>query len=192
MWLVIKRASLERDYKSQPLADCGINFHTTYEYSGIHLRTPHTYPTAHCTADFFSFEGSVSGRMLACGIAFWVGWLVKCVMSYVDKIHLHQPWKAWLLSSGVVSLRCMFMLCARFMTSRVNVNNAICRRSVHEISFKRSAFDFMHSNRLCRWRYLLSLGEESMRAGNINMHLSDSLTVLIKAPSTRNPSISHS
>ena len=91
-----------------------------------------------------------------------------------------------------VSLRCMFMLCARFMTSRVNVNNAICRRSVHEISFKRSAFDFMHSNRLCRWRYLLSLGEESMRACNINIHPSDSFTVLIKAPSTRNPSISHS
>lgn len=44
MGLVIKRASLERDYKSQPLADCGINFHTTYEYSGIHLRTPHTLP----------------------------------------------------------------------------------------------------------------------------------------------------
>ena len=118
--------------------------------------------------------------------------LVKCVMSSVDKIRLHQPWKAWLLSSGVVSLGCMFMLCARFMTSRVNVNNAICRRSVHEISFKRSAFDFMHSNRLCRWRYLLSLGEESMRACNINIHPSDSLTVLIKAPSTRNPSIAHS
>jgi len=29
MWLVIKRASLERDYKPQSLADCGINFHTT-------------------------------------------------------------------------------------------------------------------------------------------------------------------
>ena len=88
--------------------------------------------------------------------------------------------------------RQMFMLCARFMTSRVNVNNAICRRSVHEISFKRSAFDFMHSNRLCRWRYLLLLGEESMRACNINIHPSDSLTVLIKELSTRNPSISHS
>ena len=121
------------------------------------------------------------------------GWgLVKCVMSSVDKIRLHQPWKAWLLSSGEVSLGCMFMLCARFMTSRVKVNNAICRRSVHEISFKRSAFDFMHSNRLCRWRYLLSLGEESMRACNINIHPSDSLTVLIKEPSTRNPSIAHS
>ena len=72
-----------------------------------------------------------------------------------------------------VSLKCMFMLCARFMTSRVNVNNAICKRSVHEISFKRSAFDFMHSDKLCRWRYLLSLGEESMRACNINIHLSD-------------------
>ena len=69
---------------------------------------------------------------------------MKCVMSSVDKIRLHQPWKAWLLSSGVVSLGCMFMLCARFMTSRVNVNNAICRRYVHEISFKLSAFDFMH------------------------------------------------
>lgn len=65
---------------------------------------------------------------------------MKCVMSSVDKIRLHQPWKAWLLSSGVVSFGCMFKLCARFMTSRVNVNNAICRRSVHEISFKRSAF----------------------------------------------------
>ena len=64
--------------------------------------------------------------------------------------------------------------------------------TMHEISFKRSAFDFMHSNRLCRWRYLLSLGEESMRACNINIHPSDSLTVLIKAPSTRNPSIAHS
>ena len=44
MGLVIKRASLERDYKPQPLADCGINFHTTYEYSGIHLRTLHALP----------------------------------------------------------------------------------------------------------------------------------------------------
>ena len=53
MGLVIKRASLERDYKSQPLADCGINFHTTYEYSGIHLRAPHIPPPAQlCTADF--------------------------------------------------------------------------------------------------------------------------------------------
>ena len=31
--------------------------------------------------------------------------LVKCVMSSVDKIRLHQPWKAWLLSSGVLALR---------------------------------------------------------------------------------------
>ena len=118
MGLVIKRASLERDYKSQPLADCGINFHTTYEYSGIHLRTPHTYPTAHCTADFFFFEGSVSGRMIACGIAFWVG-VVKCVMSSVDKIRLHQPWKAWLLSSGVVALRWVDVVQDRFMPNRV-------------------------------------------------------------------------
>ncbi len=95
-------------------------------------------------------------------------------MSSDNEKRLRLPWQAWLVSSGAASLRCMFMLCARFMTSRVNVNNAICRRSVHEISFKRSAFDFMHSNRLCRWRYLLSLGEESMRACNINIHLGDS------------------
>jgi hypothetical protein len=95
-----------------------------------------------------------------------------------------------------VSLKCMFMLCARFMTSRVNVNNAICKRSVHEISFKRSAFDFMHSNKLCRWRYLLSLGEESMRACNINIHLSDTTPLpqslygvrSIKPPSSSQPS----
>ena len=165
MGLVIKRASLERDYKSQPLADCGINFHTTYEYSGIHLRTSHTLQqyTVRLTSSSPSSQPPDECSPAA----------------------LHSE-------CGVVSLWCMFMLCARFMTSRVNVNNAICRRSVHEISFKRSAFDFMHSNRLCRWRYLLSLGEESMRACNINIHPSDSLTVLIKAPSTRNPSIAHS
>ena len=103
MGLVIKRASLERDYKSQPLADCGINFHTTYEYSGIHLRTPHTYPTAHCTADFFSFEVvslRTNARLRRCIL----GGVVKCVMSSVDKIRLHQLWKAWLLSSGVVGV----------------------------------------------------------------------------------------
>ena len=64
----------------------------------------------------------------------------------------------------------MFMLCARFMTSRVNVNNAICRRYVHEISFKLSAFDFMHSNRLCRWRHLLMLSEVILKAHAAHRH----------------------
>ena len=57
--------------------------------------------------------------MLACGIAFWVGVVVKCVMSSVDKIHLHQPWKAWLLSSGVVALRWVDVVQDRFMPNRV-------------------------------------------------------------------------
>lgn len=45
--------------------------------------------------------------------------LVKCVMSSVDKIHLHQPWKAWLLSSGVVALRWVDVVQDRFMPNRV-------------------------------------------------------------------------
>ena len=50
------------------------------------------------------------------------------------------------------------------MTRCAGVNAAICISSVRESTSKRSAFDFTHCNRLCRWRHLLLLSEVILKA----------------------------
>lgn len=56
------------------------------------------------------------------------------------------------------------------MTSCAGVNATICISSVRESTSKRSAFDFTHSNRLCRWRHLLMLSEVILKAHAAHRH----------------------
>ena len=50
---------------------------------------------------------------------------------------------------------------AWIMTSCAEVNAAICKSSGCESPFKRSAFAFAPCKKLCRWRHLLLLSEDS-------------------------------
>lgn len=56
------------------------------------------------------------------------------------------------------------------MTSCAGVNATICISSVRESTSKRSAFDFTHCNRLCRWRHLLMLSEVILKAHAAHRH----------------------
>ena len=56
------------------------------------------------------------------------------------------------------------------MTSCAGVNATICTSSVRESTSKRSAFDFTHCNRLCRWRHLLMLSEVILKAHAAHRH----------------------
>lgn len=56
------------------------------------------------------------------------------------------------------------------ISNRVGVNAARCKRAVRINSFKRSAFVYPHRNKLYRWRYLLPLDEEILRAYAIDGH----------------------
>ena len=55
-------------------------------------------------------------------------------------------------------------------SSCAGVNAAICIKAVLENSFKLSAFVFQHRNKLCRWRHLLPLSAENLRAGATGVH----------------------
>lgn len=55
-------------------------------------------------------------------------------------------------------------------SSCAGVNAAICIKAVLENSFKLSAFVFQHRNKLCRWRHLLPLSAENLRAGAAGIH----------------------
>lgn len=56
------------------------------------------------------------------------------------------------------------------MTSCAGVNATICISSVRESTSKRSALDFTHCNRLCRWRHLLMLSEVILKAHAAHRH----------------------
>ena len=65
---------------------------------------------------------------------------------------------------------CPSMAYARIFLNHVGVNAAVCKRAVWINSFKRSAFVYPHRNKLYRWRHLLPLDEEILRAYAIDGH----------------------
>ena len=76
---------------------------------------------------------------------------------------------------GTLPVQCPPTAYARFITSCVGVNAAICIRAVLGNSFKRSAFVSQHHNKLCRWRHLLPLSAVLMRAYAVDGHWAESV-----------------